>query len=87
MLDSGGSKPRCPLHCRHARDGSVVSMFTTSAYQYNPRHSTTPSQMPRDLRAEPNEGAVTAAQTRNDDLVKLGKRQAWAKFLAYEVRV
>ena len=59
-------------------------MFTTSAYQYNPRHSAAPSDMPRGIKAEPNEGAITAAP-QTDDLVKLGKREAWAKFLAYEV--
>lgn len=59
-------------------------MFTTSAYQYNPRHSAAPSEMPRGIKAEPNEGAIIAAP-QTDDLVKLGKREAWAKFLAYEV--
>ena len=59
-------------------------MFTTSAYQYNPRHSAAPSEMSRGIKAEPNEGAITAAP-QTDDLVKLGKREAWAKFLAYEV--
>ena len=59
-------------------------MFTTSAYQYNPRHSAAPSEMPRGIKTEQNEGALMAAP-QTDDLVKLGKRQAWAKFLAYEV--
>ena len=74
------------LCCRHARDGSVTSMFTTSAYQYNPRHSAAPSEMPRGIKPEPNEGNTSAltAAPQTDDLVKLGKRQAWAKFLAYE---
>ncbi len=40
--------------------------------------------MPRGIKAEPNEGAIIAAP-QTDDLVKLGKREAWAKFLAYEV--
>ena len=68
---------------RHARDGSVTSMFTPSAYQYNPRHSTGPSEIQRTARDLTAENAVAAPQA--DDLVKLGKRDAWAKFLAYEV--
>lgn len=72
-------------HCgyRHARDGSVTSMFTPSAYQYNPRHSTGPSEIQRTARDLTADNAVAAPQA--DDLVKLGKRDAWAKFLAYEV--
>ena len=68
---------------RHARDGSVTSMFTPSAYQYNPRHSTGPSEIQRTARDLTADNAVAAPQA--DDLVKLGKRDAWAKFLAYEV--
>lgn len=68
--------------CRHARDGSVTSMFTPSAYQYNPRHSTGPSEIQRTAR-DLTDNAVAAPQT--DDLVKLGKRDAWAQFLAFEV--
>ena len=59
-------------------------MFTTSAYQYNPRHSAAPSEMPRGIKTEQNEGALMATP-QTDDLVKRGKRQAWANFLAYEV--
>lgn len=42
--------------------------------------------MPRGIKPEPNEGNTSAltAAPQADDLVKLGKRQAWAKFLAYE---
>ena len=40
--------------------------------------------MPRGIKAEQKEGALTAPP-QTDDLVKLGKRQAWANFLAYEV--
>lgn len=57
-------------------------MFTPSAYQYNPRHSTGPSEIQKTAR-DLTDNAVAAPQT--DDLVKLGKRDAWAKFLAYEV--
>ena len=75
-----------PNHCcRHARDGSVISMFGTSAYQYNPRHSAAPSEMPRGIKSEHNSDTTVAAVPQTDDLVKLGKRKAWAKFLAYEV--
>ena len=74
----------CCGWCRHARDGSVTSMFGTSAYQYNPRHSAAPSEVPRGIKLEPAEGTV-ATVPQADDLVKLGKRKAWAKFLAYEV--
>lgn len=70
--------------CRHARDGSVTSMFGTSAYQYNPRHSTAASEVPRSIKMEPNEGVV-ANVPQTDELVRLGKRKAWAKFLAFEV--
>ena len=34
---------------------------------------------------EPNNEGTVATVPQNDDLVKLGKRKAWAKFLAYEV--
>lgn len=71
--------------CRHARDGSVISMFGTSAYQYNPRHSAAPSEMPRGIKMEHNSDTTVAAVPQTDDLIKLGKRKAWAKFLAYEV--
>lgn len=71
--------------CRHARDGSVISMFGTSAYQYNPRHSAAPSEMPRGIKLEQNSDTSVAAVPQTDDLIKLGKRKAWAKFLAYEV--
>ena len=40
--------------------------------------------MSRGIKMEPNEGVV-ATVPQSDDLVKLGKRKAWAKFLAYEV--
>lgn len=60
-------------------------MFGTSAYQYNPRHSAAPSEMPRGIKLEHNTDTTVAAVPQTDDLVKLGKRKAWAKFLAYEV--
>lgn len=34
---------------------------------------------------EPNNEGTVATVPQTDDLVKLGKRKAWAKFLAYEV--
>ena len=34
---------------------------------------------------EPNNEGTVATVPQSDDLVKLGKRKAWAKFLAYEV--
>lgn len=33
---------------------------------------------------EPNNEGTVATVPQTDDLVKLGKRKAWAKFLAYE---
>ncbi|KAL3142941.1 hypothetical protein ABBQ38_003227 [Trebouxia sp. C0009 RCD-2024] len=59
-------------------------MFGTSAYQYNPRHSAAPSEMPRGIKMEHNSDTTVAAVPQTDDLIKLGKRKAWAKFLAYE---
>lgn len=57
-------------------------MFTPSAYQYNPRQSSGPSEIQRTAR-DLTDHAAAAPQA--DDLVKLGKRDAWAQFLAYEV--
>lgn len=85
LEDHPTSESQVNCGCRHARDGSVTSMFGTSAYQYNPRHSAAPSEMPRGIKMEPHSESAVATVPQTDDLVKLGKRKAWAKFLAYEV--
>lgn len=59
-------------------------MFTPSAYQYNPRHSSAPTEIQKTAR-DLSDGTVAVPQT--DDLVKMGKRDAWGKLLAYEVTV
>ena len=69
------------LGCRHMRAGSTASTFAPSAFQYQqPRQSGTP---PDFLRGMPATAAELPPVSGN--LVKLGKQEGWASFLAYEV--
>ncbi len=67
--------------CRHMRAGSTASTFAPSAFQYQqPRQSGTPPDFLRGM-------LPTAAELPpvSGNLVKLGKQEGWASFLAYEV--
>lgn len=69
---------------RSVRAGSTASTFPPAAFQYNPRQSIVQSEHHNPNKGH-HAGAVEVVAPHHGNVVKMGKREAWTRFLAYEV--